>query len=902
MKRVILLLLFLVSTGLALFAQKNRKVSGIVRDSTGSGIIGANVKLASDADSLVAVTDEYGVFIFRPTGVKFTIIVSSLGFETYRQDFEARENSVNTVLKPIILKAKPKMLREVVVKGTQPITLKKDTVEYNAADFPVPENSVVEDILKILPGLHVDADGNVKAQGEEVLTVRINGLDFFAGDLKALSQQFPAEFVEKIQIIDDFGEEARLTGIKKGKPAKILNIVIPDDKNRGIMGNVHAGAGTNNRYDAGGSLSRFKGARMVSVRGSFDNTTTNSYSVGSRSAGFGDNQLGSSASGITTSGSAGIDFRNKFGDKINYYGHYKYSRRENTSLSSQLIQTVNTLGTIHNELDIGNAGSGEDQSAGANFDYQISKADFIKISATMARSVNTNSGLSSSRQTGLIRQDKVSDNTTTGTAPIVGAGLTFNHRFKKQGRNVYLSLNLNSQTSNDLQDIEDQIRYYVNGMAAKDSLLNRIITSANDRIHSGMNLSYTEPLSKNEMLQFSYSLNRSSSSVNRITNVRNLFGVEVPVDSLSTVNEQRNATHRLNLHYNASKNNFDYGVGFSVMPTGYNAVYFRPDTSVKRNTFSFSPSINFSYNKNGASVSAFYSGESVQPSIHYIQPVREVSNLQNQVVGNPGLRAEFNHSLNIGANKFSAIKRTSFYFNLNGSFSQNKIVSNIILLSDTLNSLKQETHYINSNGFYGVGATYSWSKLSKENKFNITYGGAIRFDNNISYADGLRNAGRNWTVSQTAGLRVSTEKWYNLSPSVTYSYSSNHYSLARSIDTDISSFAVKMNGRLSLFKTFSLGADASKSMNSGYAEGIEANPLLVNAYFSKTFFKRKSATLKVQAYDLFNDGANISRQIMNNSIVDNRTSRLTRYFIASLSVNLNKFGGKRSSGDDQAGN
>lgn len=894
-------LLFLMCIATGLFAQKSRKVSGIVRDSTGNGIIAASVKLSSAQDSLLVVTDEHGVFTFRSRASKFTISVSSLGYETYRQDYDSKEDASHVILKPIILKAQSKFLKEVVIKGSQPITIKPDTIEYNAADFPVPENSAVEDILRLLPGLQVDADGNIKAQGEDVLTVRVNGLDFFAGDIKTLSQQFPAEFVEKIQVIDDYGEEANITGIKKGKPAKVLNVVIPPEKNRGLMGNLHAGAGTNNRYDAGISASRFQNAKMMNVRGSFNNTTSNSYSVSNPSSGFGDNQLGSSSAGISSTGSAGVDFRNKLGKKISYYGNYSYSRNQSRALSSQLIHTVNSLGSIHNNLNLENEAFGKSHTAAANVDYQINKGDFIKVSANMRRGDNTSSSNSLSKQTGLITQDKISDNSNASHLPVLGATITFNHKFKKAGRNIYTSVSMNNSATTTFQKIEDNLLYYMHGMLAKDSVLNRSVDTETKRINSTLNLSYSEPISKTGFLQFSYNVSHSNTALDRQTNVRNLFGEDVPVDSLSSINEQRSINSRLNLHYMSSGKKFNYGAGFSIMPTGYSATYYQPDTLVKRNTLSFSPSFNFSYKRNSTSVSVSYSGQNSQPSVNYIQPVREGSNLQNMVVGNPDLRSEFHHSINLSLNRFDVIRRTSLFGNISGNYSHNKIVSNTILIRDTLNSLKQETHYLNSNGFYSLGLMYGWTKLSNESKLNISYGGSAGYNNNISYADNLKNTGKNWTVSQTFGVHIQTRKWFTLSPSVSYSYNSNHYTLAKSIDTDVSSWSFQMKGQVSLFKQFSIGVDASKSMNSGYAEDIEANPLMVNAYLSKSFFKRKTATLRLQAYDLFNEGANISRRIVNNSIVDNRSNRLSRYLIGKLSVNLNRLGGKRTEPGGQAG-
>lgn len=204
MKRILPLIIGIL-TSCSVFAQTSRDISGVVKDSTGTGIIAATVKYIAGKDTSLTRTDIDGNFIFK--GVKsstFLLTVTSLGYEGLNKRFLYRDGDTPIKIDPITLKAVNRMLNEVVISGTPAVTIKEDTVVYRASDYPLRENALAEDLLKKLPGVEVDKDGNVTAQGKSVTKVRINGKDFFGGDVKTATQQLPADILESAQIIDDY--------------------------------------------------------------------------------------------------------------------------------------------------------------------------------------------------------------------------------------------------------------------------------------------------------------------------------------------------------------------------------------------------------------------------------------------------------------------------------------------------------------------------------------------------------------------------------------------------------------------------------------------------------------------------------------------------------------------------
>jgi len=243
MKPLVLLFSFIFFTVIYAQAQTGRQVNGTVIDSTKLSVPGASIKLISDkGDSTQAVADGAGKFVFPSVnGTKFTLTISSIGYQTLIRHYGMDNDTKPIMLDPIILKSETNTLKQVNIIGINPVTLKEDTVEYKASAYKVRENAPVEDLVKKLPGVDVDVNGNVTTQGKQVTKVRINGKDFMGGDVQSATKNLPADVVENIQIIDDYGDQANLTGVKTGEPDKIMNITIRKDKNYGYFGQATVG-------------------------------------------------------------------------------------------------------------------------------------------------------------------------------------------------------------------------------------------------------------------------------------------------------------------------------------------------------------------------------------------------------------------------------------------------------------------------------------------------------------------------------------------------------------------------------------------------------------------------------------------------------------------------------------
>src|SRR6201996_2819556 len=375
MKQLYLAITIVLLTVTASFAQTAHDVHGVVMDSTKVTLPSSTVKIVSDQhDSTVTVTDVNGKFSFSGIkGSRVTITVSSIGFQTLRRRYTLSDASAD--VGTIILKSDTHVLNTVTVVGIIPVTLKEDTVQYQAKAYKVRENAPVEDLIKKLPGVDVDVNGNVSTQGKQITKIRINGKDFMGGDVQSATKNLPADVVESIQMIDDYGDQANLTGVKTGEPDKIMNITIRKDKNYGYFGQATVGDGEDalpqnqgiadqNRYIGSLNSFRFNGDQQMALLGSINNTNVNTFSFGSPNGGGGGGGFGggggggrgnaargaqnsgsliTTQNGITDAHSLGANFRDQWGKALSVYGSYSFSDNTVKTNSTNLQENTNPV-------------------------------------------------------------------------------------------------------------------------------------------------------------------------------------------------------------------------------------------------------------------------------------------------------------------------------------------------------------------------------------------------------------------------------------------------------------------------------------------------------------------------------------------------------------------------------
>ncbi|WP_207428419.1 outer membrane beta-barrel family protein [Pedobacter sp. SYSU D00535] len=923
MKKILLLLITVICT-LTASAQIGREVTGVLRDSTGQSVIGATIRLTSPSDTLSVSSNVNGAFTFRNVkSSQFLLSISSLGYQNLNKRFLFKEGTTPLQLEPIVLKTASNVLNEVQVSATRGITIKEDTVEYRAADFPVRENSVAEDIIKKLPGVEVDREGNVTTQGKSVTRVRVNGRDYFEGDLKTATQNLPAEIIDKIQIIDDYGDQAAITGIREGEADKIINIQLRT--NKGMVINGTGGLGSQERYQLTGNGQFMNDDQQLAIILNLNNNNASPFSFGGgggrgfgggggRSGNFGGSfsgggfggggGFGNNSGGITNTTGGGLNFRDDWGKKVKVFGSYRFMSR-NTDLISNSVRTdfirdttrTNTNVSLLTDIFEDRDTRTNNHNLNFNLEYQIDSLNYLRVSPFVSISGNNTDNISNQLQQreGVNIQNRELFNMSESSSPFLGGNIIFNHRFRKPGKNLSIAGTIGRSNNTSYQEARDDFEFFIED-ETRDSVYLRRIDVNNRSINTNANVTYSEPLGKFSRLDFGYNFSKANYDNSRLTDVFNNQGVFVTDPALSNVFNYSFTTNRFSLNYRFDKQRlYNFNLGLTAQPTLLDGFSETNQVSVNRKGFNLFPTARFSYNfARTRSLNINYAGRSTEPSFSQIQPVRDISDIQRPVVGNPKLNAAFTQSLNISYN--TTDPRTGLFFNagLNGNVIDDRITRNvvfhdqIIAEGDTIFNV-QETNYLNADGYYSTNANYSFGKSFAERKYRISLNGSLNFSNDVTYNNNQRNIGRNWSIRQGIRGQINPNQNLEIYPAISYRRTWLNYTLPVSNDTKAETWDFDLNGRVFFFKTFILGLDASYNINRGYSS-INTSPFILNTYLEKQFFNKRG-TLRMQAFDVMKEAVAVNRSQGENSFTDSQNNRLTRYYMLTFSYRFQKYPG-----------
>ncbi len=918
MKRNLLFFLALFFGASQLFAQTGREVTGVVKDTAGLAVFGATVRLipaSRTSDTLMIRTNIEGAFVFKAVpSAQFNLNISSLGYETIVVPVSGSTAASRIVVPTVTLKQGASMLDAVVITGAPAVTIKEDTIQYTAADFKLREDAVVEDLVKRVDGAEVGKDGSVTQNGKAVTRFRIDGKDFFGGDLQTALKNIPANAVDKIQFIDDYGDQAAFTGVRDGDPETIINITTRPGRNTGLVANATAGGGNNTSRTVGNNelyqfnlfATQFKGERNIGITAALNNNNTQIGGTGfggrggggggNFSGGGGGNAGGNNNTGITTASQIAINYTNRFSTKLQVTGAYNYSNTDRNVLSNSVGESINRLGTIFERADSDNGSLNAAHSANTNIIYNINSKNLLNIRANVSFADATSINARSNFQAGAIKQDQIISTVARTLTPNYGGQATYSHVFTKPGRNLSLNVNISNSESNRDDDTDNNTLYYNAATQAliKDSVFVRQIATDNLSFSGSSRFIYSEPLSETGRLQFSYNINYAGRDNQKITN--DVLGINnlVPIDSLSNIYNTSFITQTIGLNYNYRNQNNELQIGVQALPTLLRGTSETLNTEINRSNFNVAPIFRYTYRYSRTrTIQANYNGRAVEPNFNQLQPVRDVTDPQRPIVGNPDLNSSFNHQFNLTYNNSNPIKRTSFLVRMQGGLTQNSIVTNQVLVDDGLGSFIRETQYRNADGIYNYGLNYSTQKSFKDRQYTVVLRGNANFNNSVGFQDNIKNTSDTWRFNQSLALQINPGTWMEMAPSFSYGYTKSNYTAPGSRDQEIQSYSFDVTGRLFFLKSKSLilGFTGGKTFNTGYTGALNVNPFIINAYIEQQFLKNRTATLRLQAFDLLNESTNISRTIDSNGFTDTQTNRLTQYFMLTLAMRINRFAG-----------
>jgi hypothetical protein len=945
MKSYLLIFSFSFLTVISAHAQIGREVDGKVIDSTKLAVPGSSIKLISDkGDSTIAVADGTGKFVFPSVnGTKFILTVSSIGYQTLKRHYTLDNDTKPAVLDPILLKSEATALQGVTIVGINPVVLKEDTVEYKASAYKVRENAPVEDLIKKLPGVDVDVNGNVTTQGKQVTKVRINGKDFMGGDVQSATKNLPADVVENIQMIDDYGDQANLTGVKTGEPDKIMNITIRKDKNYGYFGQATAGDGEDalpqsqgipnaNRYLGTLNTFRFDGDQQMALLGSINNTNVNTFSFNSNTGGGGGSNFGggggrgnaargaqntgsliTTQNGITDAHSLGANFRDQWGKKLSVYGSYSFADNTVSTNSTNLQQNTSPVNPTTNNQISNEVDRNINHRFTWNMEYKPDTINYLKVTPTFSYAgTNTNDQENvkyTSTRTDSVRSAYTSMSTGNSSAPNFGLTALFNHRFHKHGRNFSINVNLSSSTGNQFQN---PIYDYTQGTPTAP--LNQVINTDSRTTTVGTTLSYLEPIGKFSYLEFNYAFNHSNTTNNKLTDTlydaaNYLFNRD---SALSTQYNYTFTTNRFGLNYRFIEKKYNYTLGIAAQPAVLDGYSPLTGLSTHVSTFNIIPTARYIYNfSRSQSFSLNYNGSSSQPSFTQLQPVTDFSNALYPVQGNPNLKPQFTNNFSIRYNAFSFATGNILFTNFSFQQINNQVVTNTITYPrrytpDPRFANTILTQYLNANGYYNITGNVVYAKPWENRRYTLTFTGTVNYSNSIGYLTNIdsatyvssteKNIAKNLQFTPGMRFRLDITDVVDAQFLTNYAINRTDNSVNNALTngtSNIRTWNIAVNGKSYFFKDWTFSYDYGKAINYGYSSTVKVtNPNVLNLYLERRFLKDHRATVRLSGFDLFNQNTGFSSSSTPSSFTETHVNRLARYYLATFTLRLQKFAGK----------
>ena len=849
----------------------------------------------------------------------YRLLATHIGYRNYSKHFEITENSKEIDAGYIVLNSKAVLLDEVTVNQEKaPVTFKNDTIEFNAGSFKTKPNSVVEDLLKKLPGVQVDKDGKIKANGDEVKKILVDGKEFFGNDPKVASKNLPADAIEKVQVFDKKSDQSQFTGFDDGNSEKTINLTLKADKKNGVFGRASAGLGNKDRYQGNFNLNSFNGDRQVSALGMANNTNRQGFSFadmfnftggmggpGGRGGGMLEmNSAGVPLQGansanntITTTWAGGLNFNDNWSKNVTVNGSYFYNRMEDAidqKTNRQYLLTNNSFTRLQDAII---AKKNENHRFNFSADYKIDSLNSVKLTTTaniQNSFANSNSRYQSTSENGYLLNNGRLDGQNRATGYNWNNSLLWRHKFLKRGRTFSANLSFGLNDASNRSTI-NSINSFFNpdGSKSFSDTVDQKSDQDIDGLNYGMILSYTEPLSKKTLLETTYSFNKNHSVSGKETfdidkgsgkyNLRN--------DIMSNNFDNQYAYHRagLNWRFQQKKLNFSVGSSFQKSMLESEFHFLAKDSMINRSFSNLLPNARLQYNINKFRSFRFsYNTFTRQPAATQLNPIIDNTDPLNIRMGNADLAQEYNHRLQINYMAFDPYRRTSFFSMINFVARENSIVDD-----DQINAQGVRiTRPVNADGIYNVTGTLSWGLPVKFIKSSINMNTDLSQGRTVNFINGIRNNILTRNISQQVNLNFVHKELVDLTLGSNISYNTVAYSLTRQQNTNYWNQEYSFDANIYLPKGFSIASEFTFSRNTGYANGFNTNVSLWNVGLAKQLFKNRKGEVKLQAFDILNQNVGISRNTNQNYIEDVYSKVLNRYLLVSFTYNISRFAGK----------
>ncbi|TCZ71765.1 outer membrane beta-barrel family protein [Flaviaesturariibacter aridisoli] len=945
MKKFLSILMLLVSV--AAYAQKNGTVKGFLLDGTAAtrtALDEATVSVMQASDSTLVsfnLTSNTGFFEIKNLSFgSYYLLVSYQGFSTLKQSFTLSAAQPLADLGDVKMTTQYKTLDEVVVKDVAPIRIKGDTVEYNAGAFKTKPNANVEDLLKKLPGVQVEKDGTVKAQGENVQKVYVDGKEFFGTDPKLATKNLAADMVESVQVYDDMSDQAKFNKIDDGSRAKAINIKLKKDKKHGFFGKATAGYGSNDRYDASLSFNRFNGNRQISVIGAANNVNKQGFAFndivsamggfGGMMRGGGDGGLlgsggmtvsgrglpgmggGTAATGIARSLSGGLNYRDSWSPRIEANGSLFWSNTRNNGYTLTHREDKPFPGIDStNFTDTRSQSLRQNSNLRFNFrvEWRIDSMNSLLYTPGFTLQHSTTDASDTSVQNAIVNGGPLKPtlsaqnvNSSERDGQNINQNLLWRHKTRRAGRTLTVGLNSSINKSDGNGSIYAPTTYYRDGLAPFAIVQDQQSSQKTRSFNNTASASYTEPLSRNKILELNYAYTRNYSESDRQTWLFNPGTGKHDIVSAPQTNAFSNTfvANRAGANFRVQqrKYNFQVGVGvqLSELSTHSYKAQGNKDTTYRQSYTNLFPTANFQYNfSRNKNLRFNYRGRTNQPGISQLQDAPDYSNPLQVTTGNPSLGQEFVNTFNLNYNMFQFTSFKYYSVNLSVTQTSNKIVNSIDSLKINPADLvpRQLIRPVNISGAYNAMLFFVYgAPLKKIKGLNLNFNTMGMYNRDVSLLYKVRNFNHTLMANQSLGFNYNYKDKLDFGLTGALAYNKVSYESNPALNNDYFTQTYSFDFSYTFKKNFIVATDFDYYVNSGRAAGYNQSIPMWNASVAKQFLKSKQAEIRFSVNDILNQNQSITRNTGANYVEDVQTNVLRRFFMLSLTYNLNKMAGK----------
>lgn len=888
-------------------------------------IIGASIAVKKDGKILAgSASDEKGFFqVKRLPADTYQISFSYVGLKTKTQQVIVGSDRY---MGAVVLEKNTNALEELKIEATQiRVEQKGDTTSINAAAYKVNQDATAEDLVKKMPGITIE-NGTVKAQGEDVKKILVDGKEFFGDDANMALKNLPAEIIDKVQIFNRASDQAQFTGFNDGNTDKTMNITTKSGRNNGTFGKLYAGYGTNDRYQAGGNMNFFKGDRRITVLGLSNNVNQQNFSMqdlfggsggagrmpmGGRGGPRGGGGMGGPMSdfmvgqqnGVSTTQSIGLNYSDKWGIKTNVSGSYFFNN--SSTITNQLSNRTYLIDQETKQFYVDSTGS-ETNNYNNRFNLRLEHTfdSSHAIIYTPKFSFQSNENTSNQLALNTVNDTLLNSNSTykkpINTGFNVNNNVLYRYKFEKPGRTISLNLihdlNRRNNDTKQISDITalDKTGSYVNTLLRQQSLSNSNSNNYN------ANLTYTENLTDSTQLQLSYNPILNHNLAERATNrFDTANGAYSRIDTLLSNNfDNTITTHRANVSININKNKWKFSAGVTQQFLTIASLQTFPENRTFEKSFqNLLPNLNFTYNfSNANTFRFFYRTNTNNPGVTQLQNVIDNTNPVMLSAGNPNLRQEFSQTLlsRYGSNNwhnsqsffvFAMVTFTDDYI-ANSTFTatRDSVLDNGMLLSRG----SQIARPVNLNGNVNARSFITYGIPVKALKSNVNMNLGVNYSKVPGLVNQLQNFANTFNINTgiVIGSNISEQVDFTISHTSNINFVENTVLSAQNSNFFINTSNVKLN--VMPTSSWVIQSDINYTNFSGLGSDFNQNFFLWNAGIAYKFMKRM-AEVKLSVFDLLNQNNNINRTVTETYIEDTRSNVLNRYYMLTFTYNIRKF-------------